>query len=59
MNEAGHVLERGEIIRYDGLTFRVERVDRRRVISVRLERPEEPEDSNQHETVTKGAADLE
>ncbi len=43
MTEAGHVLEPGEIVKYDGLLFHVERVDRRRVVSVRLEKPEEPE----------------
>jgi CBS domain containing-hemolysin-like protein len=59
MNEAGHVLERGEIIVHDGLTFRIERVDRRRVVSVRLERPEEPEEESQPETVTRAAGDVE
>ena len=43
MPAAGHVLEPGETVRHDGLNFRVERVERRRVISVRLEKPEEAE----------------
>jgi putative hemolysin len=40
MTEAGHVLQPGEIIKHNGLLFRVERVDRRRVTNVRLERVE-------------------
>ena len=41
MTEAGHVLEPGEIVKHDGLLFHVERVERRRVIQVRLEKQEE------------------
>jgi CBS domain containing-hemolysin-like protein len=41
MTAAGHVLEPGEIVQHDGLKFRVERVERRRVVSVRLEKNEE------------------
>jgi CBS domain containing-hemolysin-like protein len=37
MTEAGHVLKPGEVIRYNGLLFHVERVERRRVMRVRLE----------------------
>ena len=37
MTEAGHVLRPGEIVRYNGLLFQVERVERRRVMRVRLE----------------------
>jgi CBS domain containing-hemolysin-like protein len=39
MTQAGHVLKPGETVEYDGLLFHVERVERRRVISVRLELP--------------------
>jgi putative hemolysin len=41
MSEAGHVLKPGETVEYEGSTFRVERVDRRRIVRVRLELPEE------------------
>src|SRR6266480_3338200 len=37
MTEAGHVLKPGEIVRYNGLIFQVDRVERRRVMRVRLE----------------------
>ena len=43
MATAGHVLEPGEVVQYDGLNFRVEQVKKRRVISVRLEKKEESE----------------
>jgi CBS domain containing-hemolysin-like protein len=39
MTEAGHVLRPGEVVNYNGLIFHVERVERRRVIRVRLELP--------------------
>ncbi len=42
MAEAGHILKPGEEIKYDDLLFRVERVERRRVMRVRLERTEQP-----------------
>ena len=41
MTAAGHVLEPGEVVQHDGLKFQVERVERRRVVSVRLEKNEE------------------
>jgi CBS domain containing-hemolysin-like protein len=37
MTEAGHVLKPGEVVQYDGLVFKVERVEKRRVRRVRLE----------------------
>jgi CBS domain containing-hemolysin-like protein len=37
MTEAGHVLKPGEIVKYDGLIFHIERVEKRRVMRVRLE----------------------
>jgi CBS domain containing-hemolysin-like protein len=40
MTEAGHVLQPGEAIKHDELLFHVERVERRRVIQVRLEKTE-------------------
>jgi len=40
MTEAGHVLQAGEMIQHDGLRFHVEKVERRRLLRVRLELPE-------------------
>ena len=37
MTRAGHVLKPGEVVQHDGLVFKVERVERRRVMRVRLE----------------------
>ena len=41
MTEAGHVLQPGEVVKHDGLLFHIERVERRRVLRVRLERTQE------------------
>jgi len=41
MTEAGHVLQPGEVVNHDGLLFHIERVERRRVMRVRLEKTEE------------------
>jgi CBS domain containing-hemolysin-like protein len=43
MTAAGHVLKPGEVINHNGLEFQVERVERRRVIRVRLEVPRKEE----------------
>lgn len=37
MREAGHVLKPGEVVQHDGLVFEVERVEKRRVMRVKLE----------------------
>lgn len=37
MTEAGHVLKPGEVVQYDGLVFKVERVEKRRVRRIKLE----------------------
>jgi CBS domain containing-hemolysin-like protein len=37
MTRAGHVLKPGEVVQHDGLTFQVERVEKRRVMRVKLE----------------------
>jgi CBS domain containing-hemolysin-like protein len=37
MTEAGHVLKPGEVVKYDGFVFHVERVEKRRVMRVKLE----------------------
>ena len=41
MTEAGHVLQAGEVIEFDSLKFHVEKVERRRLLRVRLELPEQ------------------
>jgi CBS domain containing-hemolysin-like protein len=46
LDAAGHIPERGEVIPYDGLIFHIERVEKRRVLSVRMEKAEEPEAAN-------------
>ncbi len=40
MTEAGHILKPEDIINYNSLEFKVDRVEKRRVISVRLKVPE-------------------
>src|SRR6266704_6542591 len=42
MSVAGHVLQPGEVIQHNGLRFHIERVERRRLLRVRLELPEKP-----------------
>ena len=37
MTEAGHVLKPGEVVQRDGLVFKIERVEKRRVMRVKLE----------------------
>src|SRR5499426_619622 len=37
MTEAGHVLKPGEVVQHDGLIFKIERVEKRRVRRVKLE----------------------
>ena len=54
MTEAGHVLKPGEKIKYNGLLFEIDRVERRRVISVRLELPA-AEPASSTETSVEGA----
>ncbi|HEX8708820.1 MAG TPA: hemolysin family protein, partial [Pyrinomonadaceae bacterium] len=52
MNATGHILQQGEVVKHDGLLFHVERVERRRIISVRMEKTAEAE----AETVTSKAS---
>jgi CBS domain containing-hemolysin-like protein len=40
MTEAGQVLKPGDVVTHDGLAFHVERVEKRRIMRVRLEIPE-------------------
>jgi magnesium and cobalt exporter, CNNM family len=49
MTEAGHVLQPGELIESDGLKFVVEKVERRRLLRVRLQLPEQPAESRSGE----------
>ena len=37
MTEAGHVLKPGEVVQHDGLVFKIERVEKRRVMRLKLE----------------------
>jgi CBS domain containing-hemolysin-like protein len=56
MTAAGHVLQPGEVVRHNGLLFHVERVERRRVIRVRLEHTTTmPEASESEEAPAKDA----
>jgi CBS domain containing-hemolysin-like protein len=50
MTEAGHVLQPGELIEHDGLKFHVEKVERRRVLRVKLELPEKREEMKSEDT---------
>src|SRR5918911_2731752 len=54
MTEAGHILQPGEVVQYDGLLFHIERVDRRRIVRVRMERTEEEAEARSSETSTNG-----
>jgi CBS domain containing-hemolysin-like protein len=54
MSEAGQVLKTGEEVKYDSLVFRIERVEKRRIVKIRLEKIEAEETSEQ-EATTKTA----
>lgn len=58
MSAAGRVLQPGEVVKHDGLLFHIERVERRRVMRVRLEPTEEAATDIQDEPPTQsvGAA---
>ena len=56
MTAAGHVLKLGETVEHNGLVFRVEGVERRRVMRVRLEMPEEAEVSGSATTAAGARA---
>jgi putative hemolysin len=55
MTAAGHVLQPGEVVQHNGLLFHVERVERRRVIRVRLERTEAKPAETDEATAAKDA----
>ncbi|HYX30473.1 MAG TPA: hemolysin family protein [Pyrinomonadaceae bacterium] len=50
MSVAGHVLQPGEVIEHEGLRFAVEKVERRRLLRVRLELAESKPESDVPET---------
>lgn len=60
MTEAGHVLKPGEVVQHDGLVFKVERVEKRRVMRVKLEIQQtngEGELENELDRARSGAGD--
>ncbi|HWT02090.1 MAG TPA: hemolysin family protein [Pyrinomonadaceae bacterium] len=57
MSEAGHVLQPGEVVKHDGLLFHIERVERRRVMRVRLEKTEEGSAAEESAEAEATAAD--
>ncbi len=50
MSVAGHILQPGEEIEHEGLRFVIEKVERRRLLRVRLELPEQKVETNAAET---------
>ena len=58
MSVAGHVLQPGEEIAHDGLRFKVEKVERRRLLRVRLELPEQQEKANVAERISAASRSL-
>jgi CBS domain containing-hemolysin-like protein len=42
MTAAGHVLRPGEVVTHNGIVFHVDRVDRRRIVRIKLELPPQP-----------------
>ncbi len=60
MTEAGHVLQPGEVVQHDGLVFEVERVEKRRVMRVKLaiqQTDGEGEIENELDRARSGAGD--
>jgi len=47
MSAAGHLLKPGEVVPFNGLLFEIDRVERRRVMRVRLVLPAEDEKSDE------------
>jgi magnesium and cobalt exporter, CNNM family len=56
MTAAGHVLRPGEVVTYNGLVFQVDRVDRRRIVRIKLELPEPEVESEETPADTLRAA---
>jgi CBS domain containing-hemolysin-like protein len=55
MTEAGHMLKPGDKVNYNGLLFEVDRVERRRVIKVRLQLPAVNQQTPTAEPASEGA----
>jgi magnesium and cobalt exporter, CNNM family len=55
MTEAGHMLKPGDKVNYNGFLFEVDRVERRRVITVRLELPAVDQQTATAEHASEGA----
>ena len=55
MTEAGHMLKPGDKVNYNGFIFEVDRVERRRVITVRLELPVVDQQAPTAEPTSEGA----
>jgi CBS domain containing-hemolysin-like protein len=55
MTEAGHMLKPGDRVDYNGFLFEVDRVERRRVITVRLELPAIDQQAPTAEPASEGA----
>jgi CBS domain containing-hemolysin-like protein len=55
MTEAGHMLKPGDRVDYNGFLFEVDRVERRRVITVRLELPAIDQQAPTTEPASEGA----
>jgi len=55
MTEAGHMLKPGDKVNYNGFIFEVDRVERRRVITVRLELPAVDQQTPAAEPASEGA----
>ena len=56
MTAAGHVLRPGEVVTHNGLVFRIERVERRRVMRVGLELPEKTDESQREAAADRVSA---
>ncbi|MDX6289373.1 MAG: magnesium and cobalt exporter, family, partial [Blastocatellia bacterium] len=56
MTVAGHVLQPDEVIDHDGLRFHIEKVERRRLMRVRLELPEKKPEENSEKSGTAAIA---
>lgn len=56
MTEAGHILQPGETVRYDGLLFHIEKVEKRRIVRVRLQHEAETEEADSETKEDKAKA---
>lgn len=56
MTEAGHLLKPGDVVKYNGLEFEVEQVERRRVVSVRLKLEPKPAEAEASADTARAAS---